>query len=167
MKIEWKEIKNNDEQIINAWLSEADKHNLCMSNKSWQETANDISVCLKDMKNGQFKNVIGYINNQPAIAMMFGVEHSGEILNLYNIVVNPIFRHEGVAKQALSSLIYNCEKEFGLKQTYKQIKASVVPKNTISKNLFFGSGFTSCQFDGEYLVYTKYFQKNYENDFSK
>ena len=149
MKFEWKEIKNNDEQIINAWLSEADKHNLCMTNKSWQETANDISACLKDMKNSQFKNVIGYINNQPAIAMMFGVEYSGEILNLYNIVVNPTFRHKNVGKQALSNLIYNGEKEFGLKRTYKQIKASVVPKNTISKNLFFGSGFTSCQFDGE------------------
>ena len=72
-----------------------------------------------------------------------------------------------VAKQAVMSLIYNAEKEFNLKPTYKQIKASVVPKNTISKNLFFDSGFTSFQYDGEYLVYTKYFQKNYDSDITK
>lgn len=167
MKFEWKKIKNNEEKIINTWLTVADRQNLCMTDKSWQETANDIKDCLKSMKNGQFRDVLGYLNNQPAVAMMFGVEHSGDILNLYNIVVNPTFRHKGVAKQAVMSLIYNAEKEFNLKPTYRQIKASVVPKNTISKNLFLGSGFTSCQYDGEYLVYTKYFQKNYDSDITK
>lgn len=163
MKIVWKDI--NDENLIDSWLSDADKHNLCMTEKSWQQTAADISDCLKYMTNGQFKNVVGYINNQPAVAMMFGIEHSGKVLNLYNIAVNPLFRHRGIAKQAISDLLHKNQQIFGLKNTFDEIKASVTPQNTISKKLFFDSGFKSCQFDGEYLVFTKFIQKNYNFDY--
>ena len=97
MKIEWKNIDNEEIEIINHWLSNKDKHNLCMTQKGWQQTAKDVGDCLKYMNNAEFKNIIGYINGKPAVALMFGIESIG-VLNLYNIVVNPKCRNMGVAK---------------------------------------------------------------------
>ena len=51
MKIEWKNIDNEEIAIINHWLSQEDKHNLCMTQKGWQQTAEDIGDCLKYMNN--------------------------------------------------------------------------------------------------------------------
>lgn len=167
MNINWKNIDKKSQNEVESWLSEADRQNLCMQSKNWQETAEDISSCLKNMKNGQFRNVVGYINNQPAVALMFGVEHSGEVLNLYNIIVNPQFRYKGVGKQAVKDLINNGNKIFNLNKTYKEIKASTLPMNNISKKLFSTCGFSSCSFDGEYLVFTKYLSQNNQIEFCK
>ena len=49
IKIEWKNIDNKDITIINSWLSNQDKHNLCMTQKGWKQTAEDIADCLKYM----------------------------------------------------------------------------------------------------------------------
>lgn len=153
MKIEWKIINSNDIKIINSWLTEQDRHNLCMATKSWEQTAFDIGDCLKYMDNAQFKNVIGYINGIPALALMFGIE-STQTLNLYNIVVNPKCRHMGLAKQSLLQLLKN-DKSLHLTEPYQKVLASVLPENKEALSLFKSLNFENLGFDGEYVVFKK------------
>ena len=153
MKIEWKNIDNEEIAIINHWLSQEDKHNLCMTQKGWQQTAEDIGDCLKYMNNAEFKNIIGYINGKPAVALMFGIEQI-KVLNLYNIVVNPKCRNMGIAKKVVLSLLNN---DYTLKLTkqYTKVIASCLPDNIKVQTMFKTLGFTDLGFDGEYIVFEK------------
>lgn len=153
MNILWKDIEDRQNNIINGWLSQADKYNLCMLQKSWKQTADDIYDCLKYMDNAQFKNIMGYINGEPVVALMFGIEQ-GEILNLYNIVVNPIFRNKGVAKNTLLKLI-NKDKLLNISKQYNQIIISAMPDNLCIHKLAETIGFNSLGFNGEYCVFEK------------
>lgn len=153
MKIDWKSIGQEQIKIINGWLTGQDKHNLCLTEKSWEQTAFDINDCLKNMDNAQFKNIIGYINGSPAVAIMFGVEHL-DILNLYNIIVNPKCRHMGIAKEVLLQLLNN-EKSLNIIRQYKKVKASVLPENEVAIKLFNCLNFDCLGFNGEYVLFEK------------
>ena len=63
MQIDWKNIDDKEVEKINSWLTIQDKNNLCMSEKSWKQTACDIDDCLQYMDNAEFKN-IGYKNSR-------------------------------------------------------------------------------------------------------
>lgn len=160
MKITWKNISNNEVKEINSWLSGSDKHNLCMTTKTWQQTALDIEECINIMPNAQFKNVIGYVNNEPVVACMFAVEHIGA-LNLYNIVVNPKFRGMGIAKYVVTQLVKN-NKSFNLIMPYNKVIMSALPQNTQMINLLQSLNFSNLGFNGEYVEFEKEVQKNIE-----
>lgn len=160
----WKNIENQSNNVINSWISQSDKHFLCMENKTWKETAEDISDCLKFMPKSQFKNIIGEINNKPVLAVMLGVEDFGATLNIYNILVNPDFRNKGIITKILSDLNKN-KNIFNLKQTYNQIKMSVLPENKIMQSALKKSNFSNFVIDEEYLVFTKQINKNNQIEF--
>ena len=160
----WKNVDNQSNNVINSWMSQSDKHFLCMENKTWKETAEDISDCLNFMPKSQFKNIIGEINNKPALAIMLGVEDFGATLNIYNILVNPEFRNKGIITKILSDLNKN-KNIFDLKQTYNQIKMSVLPENKIMQSVLKKSKFTDFIIDDEYLVFTKQINKNNQIEF--
>lgn len=153
MKIEWKKITDEQYNIINNWLSNQDRHNLCMESKDWKQTAQDIGECLRYMENAQFKNIIGYINNKPVVAVMFGIEQIG-VLNLYDIVVNPSFRNLGVAKNVIKKLLHN-DNSLHLIQPYQKVVSSTLPDNKKMQHLFTDLGFDNLGFDGEYVVFEK------------
>ena len=153
MQIKWKKIENGDVKRINDWLSCEDKHNLCMEEKGWMQTANDIEECLNIMPNAEFKNIIGYVNGKPVVAVMFGVEQI-EALNLYNIVVNPKCRHMGVAKEVVWQLLAQ-DKSLKITKSYNKVMASALPNNDCIIKLFKGLNFNSLGFDGEYIVFEK------------
>lgn len=157
MKIEWKTIQSKDYAILDKWLSEQDKINLCMQHKSWEQTANDIGDCLQYMDNAQFKNLVGYINGKPVVFVMFGIEQI-QVLNLYNIVVNPDCRNLGVAKNVISQLLKN-DVSLKLSKPYTKVISSTLPQNTAMQSLFESLGFKNLGFDGEYVV----FENNAEN----
>lgn len=161
MQIEWKIIDDKEVKIINDWLTMQDKYNLCMTKQDWKQTALNIEECLKIMNNAQFKNIIGYVNNNPVLAMMFGVE-SIEVLNLYNIVVNPDFRNMKVAKTAIMQLLKN-DKSLNLIKPYKKVIASVMPENRHALNLFQSLNFVNLGFNEEYNVFEKGIIKTEEN----
>ena len=46
MQIIWEKIDKSRQKIINSWLSVLDKHNLCMEQKSWEQTASDINCVM-------------------------------------------------------------------------------------------------------------------------
>lgn len=161
MEISWKKIQDDDIVEIGKWLSEEDKHNLCMTQKGWEQTAQDIENCLKLLDGGQFVNIIGYINGKPAVAVMFGIEHPA-MLNLYNIVVNPKFRHFGVAKTVMTMLLKN-DVGIGITKPYQKIKVSTLPGNAKMQCLLIGMGFSGKGFDGDYLVFEKVVTKTNEN----
>ena len=52
MKIEWRNIGFEENEIIENWLSNLDRQSLCMANKNWAQTAEDIEDCLKYMRGG-------------------------------------------------------------------------------------------------------------------
>lgn len=160
----WKNVDNQSNNVINSWMSQRDKHFLCMENKTWKETAEDISDCLNFMPKSQFKNIIGEINNKPALAIMLGVEDFGATLNIYNILVNPEFRNKGIITKILSDLNKN-KNIFDLKQTYNQIKMSVLPENKIMQSVLKKSKFCDFDFDEKYLVFTKQINKNNQIEF--
>ena len=153
MQIEWKSIENKEYEIINSWLSSLDKHNLCMTEKNWKQTAHDIQDCLKIMDNAQFKNIIGYVNGKPVVAVMFGIEQI-KVLNLYNIVVNPKFRNRGIAKGVICQLLKK-DKTLKLTQPYNKVIASTLPDNVKVQQMFKDLSFQNLGFDGEYVVYEK------------
>lgn len=153
MEIKWKIIEDNEIKIIDSWLTLQDKQNLCMTEKSWKQTAYDIEDCLKTMDRAQFKNIIGYINGKPAVAMMFGIEQI-EALNLYNIVVNPKCRRKGVAKVSIIQLLKN-DKTLKLAIPYKKVMASVLPENFQMFKVFNALEFKNLGFDGEYFIFEK------------
>ena len=160
MQIEWKSIENKEYETINSWLSSLDKHNLCMTEKNWKQTAHDIEDCLKIMDNAQFKNIIGYVNGKPVVAVMFGIEQI-KVLNLYNIVVNPKFRNRGIAKDVICQLLKK-DKTLKLTQPYNKIIVSTLPDNVKVQQMFKDLSFQNLGFDGEYVVYEKNISKTDE-----
>ena len=158
MKLDWKNIDEKEINTINRWLSISDKQNLCMTQKDWQQTAEDIGDCLKYMNNAEFKNIIGYINGKPIVALMFGIESIG-VLNLYNIVVNPKFRNLGVAKNVINKLLNN---SLNISKPYKKVIMSILPNNENMKNLLNGLEFNNKGFDGQYVVCEKPILKKQE-----
>ena len=153
MKIEWKNIDNNQAEIVSSWLSSRDKHNLCMKQKGWEQTAMDIGSCLNHMEGAQFKNIIGYINHKPVVAVMFGVEQIG-VLNLYNIIVNPSFRNLGVAKNVIEKMLNN-DKALKLTKSYQKVVISTLEDNKHMHQVLKSLGFENLGFDGEYIVFEK------------
>ena len=153
MEIVWKKINNKENQEINNWLTTQDKHNLCMTKKSWKQTACDISECLQNMDGAEFKNIVGYLNGKPVVAVMFGVEQI-KALNLYNIVVHPAYRNRGIAKHVVKQLLNN-DKSLRLSKYYDRVVVSTLPDNTEAQTLFKVLNFDSLGFDGEYVVFEK------------
>lgn len=153
MLIEWKEINAQEYETLNSWLSVQDKHNLCMTIKGWEQTALDIADCLKYMHNAQFKNIMGFANGKPVVALMFGIEQI-EVLNLYNIVVNPACRNHGVAKAVILQLLKN-NKSLAIVKPYKKMVVSTLPNNVSMHNLLKNLGFANMGFNGEYVVFEK------------
>ena len=151
MKIKWKTIENIDYEAIESWLSFQDKTNLCMQSKNWEQTATDIGECLELMDNAQFKNLVGFVNNRPVVAVMFGIEQI-KVLNLYNIVVNPKYRGNGIAKNVILQLVKNDE-SLGISKPYEKVIASTLPNNQNVQKVFQSLGFKNLGFDGEYVVF--------------
>ena len=157
MKIKWKTIQPKDYVVLEKWLSKQDKINLCMQNKSWEQTAKDIGECLQYMDNAQFKNLVGYINDTPVVFVMFGIEQI-KVLNLYNIVVNPDWRNLGVAKNVIMQFVKN-DSSLEISESYTKVVASAIQQNTAVHSLFESLGFANLGFDGEYVR----LEKNIEN----
>ena len=153
MQIDWKKTEDQELNKINSWLTDQDKYNLCMTEKSWKQTACDIGECLQYMDNAEFKNITGYIKGKPVVAVMFGIEQI-KVLNLYCIVVNPKCRNMGIAKHVVSQLVNN-DKALNLTQSYHKVVVSTMPKNTEAQNLFIGLNFENLGYDGEYVVFEK------------
>ena len=154
MKISWKNVEKNDQSMIESWMSKSDKHNLCMEEQDWATTSRGIFECLKDMRNGKFYEVMGYVDSCPAVALMLGVEESGKALNLYNIIVNPLFRGRGIASQAISEVLGD-KNALSIKKTYSQIKVFTRPDNQAMKKILLAQGFSTPIPDGEFLLYKK------------
>lgn len=161
MEIEWENINNKHWQIVESWLSNEDKQNLCLTQKSWQQTAKDINECLNLMQNSQFKNIIGYVNGKPAVAIMFGIESIG-VLNLYNIVINPKLRNMGIGKEVLLKLL-NKDKCLNLNKPFNKVCASVLKENFCMQNALKSLNFNCLGFNGEYVVFEKQVCLNKEN----
>lgn len=161
MQIEWKNIEDSEDEIINSWLSKQDKHNLCMTEKGWKQTASDIEECLNIMPNAQFKNIMGYVNGKSVVAIMFGVEQI-EVLNLYNIVVNPKCRHMGVAKEVINQLLNN-DKSLKITKPYTKVVASALPDNNCIIDFFKRLNFNCLGFNDEYVEFEKAVAKVNEN----
>ena len=140
MELRWKNIDKSDEAIVENWLTERDRKMLCMEEKSWKETANDIEDCLKFAKDGQFRNVIGYLDNKPVVAMMFGVEFSGQHLRIYNILVPKKLRRKGIAERSIMD-IFSPKNLFKINKTYNKVVTAIVPGNDESLYLFTNLGF--------------------------
>ena len=160
-QILWKNIGSKEIKQLNNWLSEQDKHNLCMQEKIWEQIAADIDDCLRIMDNAQFKNIMGFVEGNAIVALMFGIEHI-ETLNLYNIAVNPKYRNMGIAKKVVLKLLNN-DKSLNLTSKYKTVKASVLPDNAEALKLFKSLNFKNLGFDGEYVVFEKDIVKTAEN----
>ena len=154
MKIIWKNVEKSDQCIIESWMSESDRHNLCMEEQDWATTSRGIYECLKDMRNGKFYEVMGYVDSRPAVALMLGVEESGNALNLYNIIVNPRFRGRGIGSKAIAEVLGD-ENALSIKKTYSQIKVFTRPDNQSMKKILLVQGFPTPIPDGEFLLYKK------------
>ena len=50
MKISWKNVEKSDQCMIESWMSESDRHNLCMEEQDWATTARGIYECLRHEK---------------------------------------------------------------------------------------------------------------------
>ena len=148
----WFRTEEKEAEIIDEWMSTADKHFLCMKNKGWQQTSRDIGDCLKYAPNGQFVNVFGIANNTPVVAVMVGLEKQGKVLNIYDIIVNPKFRGNGVGKLAVLDILKN---KFGFSSTYKQIVSSVYPNNKVALKLFADLGFKKSKVQDGLIVMSK------------
>ena len=140
--------------MIESWMSESDRHNLCMEEQDWATTARGIYECLKDMRNGKFYEVLGYVDSHPAVALMLGVEESGNALNLYNIIVNPRFRGRGIGAKAISEVLGD-ENVLSIKKAYSQIKVYTRPENQVMKKILLSQGFSAPIEDGEFLFHKK------------
>lgn len=151
MEITWKKITDVGEKEIESWQSALDKHYLCMTQKNWATTSRDIASCLELMKNGQFRNAIGFVNGKPAVAVMFGIEESGNVLNIYNIIVNPKIRERGVGSQAIKDVLYS--NSFNLNRTYSLVKATVFKSNYSAKKLFLSNGLKQVETSGQFIVF--------------
>ena len=129
----WFKIEKIENKIIESWLSKTDRKFLCLQNTTWEQTAEEIADCLKYAKDSEFYNVFSIKNNQPAIALMMGVESSGTVLHIYNIVVNPEFRNQNLAKKAIREIV---NRSFFIPNSCKTIKATIVPDNANALKLF-------------------------------
>lgn len=162
MKIYWKNIDENDAKVVESWMSEEDRKNLCMQEKGWAQTACDIGECLQYMPNGQFRNCIGFDTSaRPVVAVMFGVEECGRTLNVYNIITNPRCRGKGVASQALADILSE-DNVFKLNATHSRIKVCSLPQNKAIKGVLKKLDFPDPIFDGEYMVFEKNLTKNHD-----
>ena len=151
MVIEWKDIKNNGNKVVESWLSDADKRNLCMVEKGWGQTATDIAECIGSMRErSQFKNMVGIIDGEPACAIMFGISRG--VLYLYNIVVNPECRGQGITGNVISQLLSRIG-TFEMGDPYDKVLISIIPENKIMHRILNGLGFVNQGFDGEYDVF--------------
>lgn len=154
MKIVWTSVDKKLQEMIEKWMSKSDRHSLCMEEQDWATTARGIYECLKQMKNGQFRECLGYVGSQPAVALMLGVEESGNALNLYNIIVNPRFRGRGIGTQAIADMLGD-QNPFMLNKTYSQFKVFTKPENQVMKKILLSQGFSTPIQDGEFLFYKK------------
>lgn len=166
MELRWKNFRDYHEILVNNWASDKDKKSLCMEKKTWKETADDINDCLKYAKNGQFRNVVGYLRGEPVVAVMFGTEFSGEVLKIYNILVNPKFRSQGIAKETIKT-ISSCENIFRLNQTYNKLSVSVLSIWSKFGRGLMNMGFNSVEYHNDYVDLSVDLKIKKFNDFSK
>lgn len=139
LKIKWENCNKESNKEIESWISCQDRYFLCLENKTWGSSASEIEECLKYCTNGQFRNVVGFINNKPVVAAIFGVEFSGKVLRLYELIVNPKYRDMGIGKLALKDILGN-DNIFNLKKTYNKFNVSILPQNKTSLRLFSSVG---------------------------
>lgn len=139
MKIDWKKCDYSYEEVIENSMDYIDRRMLYMNNTSWNQVADDIEDCLKYAINGQFRNVVGFVEGEPAVFAMFGVECSGDALRIYNLLVAPKFRGKGVGKQAVKD-ITDERNIFDLNRTYSRVVTSVYSDNEKSYDMFTGLG---------------------------
>lgn len=139
MKIEWRNCDYSFCDLIEKSMNFIDRTMLDMRYSSWNVVADDIADCLKYAKNGQFRNVVGFIDETPAVFVMFGVENSGEILRIYNLFVEPEFRGIGVGKQVVRDILDE-KNIFGLDITFNKLVTSIYCDNRASYNLFSDMG---------------------------
>ena len=156
MNIIWKEI--SDASMIDSWMSERDKTNLCMREKNWQETAYDIADCLKFMKKSAFVNKLGYIDGEPAVAIMFGIENKGTNLNLYNIIVAPKFRNKGVCKSTIKALL-SASPKLCPSPSASQMTVSALPENEAISHIMAELHFSPMGMGDEFNVFKKDIKK--------
>lgn len=152
MKIIWKDI--SDASVIDAWMSDRDKTNLCMQEKSWQETAFDIEECLKFMRKSAFVNKLGYIDGEPAVAIMFGIENKGTNLNFYNIIVAPKFRNQGICKSTINMLLGG-NSGLNISPSVRQITMSALPENDVISHIMTELNFSPSGTTDEFNVFKK------------
>ena len=129
MNLEWRKIEDCDSMTIQSWLSREDKKMLCMSKKSWQQTAHDIEDCLNYMPGAQFRNEIGYFNGKPVCAIMFSVDTNTKLLRVYNLLVRPSYRGVGIGRQAMKDVVSD-ENKFEISRDFDKIVGSVFQNNT-------------------------------------
>ena len=139
MKIEWKNCTSEYEKLIEKSINDIDRRMLCLEEKNWFDTARDIEENVLLGKNGQFRNVVGIVNNEPVVFVMFGTEFSGRELRIYNILVVPSKRGKGIGKQAIKDIMDD-RNIFGLEKTYDRIVTSVFLDNDPSYDMFVESG---------------------------
>lgn len=157
MELKWRKIVDRDENIIKSWLSQNDKKMLCMEQKSWQQTAKDIEDCLKFMPDSQFRNAIAYCGETPVCAMMVGVEYSGKVLRIFNPLVNPNCRCQGIGKQAIRQAIrdvFSHKNKFNLNRTFSKVVGAVYPKNETSIKLCRSAGLSDESKNDEYIDFS-------------
>ena len=166
MELRWKNFQSYHEILIDNWASDKDKKSLCMEKKSWKETADDIEDCLKYATNGQFRNVVGYIENEPVVAVMFGTECSGKVLKIYNILVSPKHRSKGIAKQTIKTIASD-QNVFRLNQTYSKLSIPVLSMwSNFGKSLM-DMGLNNVEHHKGYVDLSVNLKTKKVNDFSK
>ncbi|MBS7403679.1 MAG: GNAT family N-acetyltransferase, partial [Eubacteriales bacterium] len=84
----------------------------------------------------------------------------------YNIILNPLFRGQGIGSQAIAEVFGN-ENAMFLKKTYSQIKVYTLPENQAMKKILLSQGFSAPTQDGDFLFYKKDLTKNNINEQGK
>ena len=99
---EWSELTTEEKlNFINTKLANRDVEPINTKKKTLHISHNDLDG-------------VGCV----AVAMMLGIEESGNALNLYNIILNPLFRGQGIGSQAIAEVFGNdnaiaVNKEYG------------------------------------------------------
>lgn len=122
-------VNKTEAKIIDSWMSESDKKFLCMEEKGWGQTARDIENCLRFSKEGRLFNLFACVNNTPAVAIMMGIEESGKVLRIYNLITKPEFRNQGFATEVLKRVL---NPNFLIGRTFNEIKIAEFKDNVYS-----------------------------------
>lgn len=145
-------IDRNESEIIDSWMSERDKKFLCMEEKGWWQTASDIAACLRYAKDGKLFNLFACINNTPAVAVMMGVEESGKVLRIYNLITNPDYRNKGLATEVMKRIL---KSDFFRVRTFNEIKVDEFKDNVYSLKILHHFNFQIRKSENNMLEFSK------------